>query len=805
MLINSAIRPLAAGLLVGTCMTTPALAQQVDVAAASSGGFTDEIVVTASRREQSIQDIPYNISAVGAQALERNGVSDFASLIRLTPGVAYIDRGPRDAGAANNLIIRGIGTRGANGLSAGMSNVPTVSTYLDETPLYVNLSIKDIERVEVLRGPQGTLYGSGAAGGTLRFIYNKPSTAGFSGSVSGSVSATKEGDPSRNIDAVLNIPLSETLAFRASGGYERQGGFVDQPFFYKRTSRDGPPVMADPSDIVNSAPIIERVDDANDAKILYGRASLRYQPTADVDIQANYQYQRNKVSGAPSVNPGYLGNDDYDGSERILERLSSTAHLGNLDASVDFGFATLTSATSYYDSKVDSVRDNTRLFEDSAFGVLYTGSPRFIADALDRQTERGFIQEVRLASNGDQPLNYILGAFYQNIKRRIVLDDRLPGYSEWRRAQGENPFGGPLPSDFDLPGDSDFIANEQQRFKEYALFGELTYKLTDAWQITGGARVFWQKFRSDADFLLPQSEILFGPGEGSATGAGRSSISDQIFKLNTSYDFSRDLMVYATFAQGFRRGGSNALPTVGPFGERPSLNLYRPDTLDNYEIGVKGRIARRLNFTLSAFHIDWKDIQLNTATVAAAQPFVANGGKARSQGVELELIGNLTDALSVQIGYAYTDAKLTEDFEIRTLNIGNGNSTGSVSVSGEKGSPTPGTPKHSFTVGADYRQELNSDWSLVYHVNGSYRSRILRNLTSDRMAAYWIKGFSTWDASLSLESDAFTASLFADNIFNEKGVSAVAGNNPDTVSRLRSFFIQRPITVGLRAAYRWGR
>lgn len=795
-------------LLTSACLPAVAMAQ---TSSAGSGatevneGPQGEIVVTASRRAQSIVDVPYNISAVSGDVLARDNVTDIAALTRRIPGVTLIDRGARDSGVNNTLVIRGIGTGGADGLRPASLSADTVSTYLGESPLYVNLAVKDVERVEVLRGPQGTLYGSGSLGGTIRFLYNRPSFSGFSGEAAGTIKATKKGAPGGSADLVLNVPLATNLAIRMVGSYERQGGYVDEPFLYKRDGELGSAVSATPGDILNGVPVLAPKKDTNFANIYYGRISLRFAPSDAVNLQLNYQYQHNDVGSAGGVNPGFLGNDGYEGSQRVLEPLESSTHLVDFDANVDFGFATMTSATTYYSDKVDARRDNTGLTETAPFGIFYLGNPRFIDEARESNRTRGFVQEMRLTSNGKTPLQYVIGGFYQNTRRRLILDDVMPGYSAWRRAQGQDPFtGAPLAPGFDLPGDTDFLTDETQRFREFALFGELTYNVTDQWQVTGGARVFWQTFRDEASFLLPQSEVLFGPGAGSASGMGRQSISDAIFKANTSYRLTDALNVYATFSQGFRRGGANALPLTGAFAERQVLNSYRPDKIDNYELGLKGKFGRALTFTAAIFNINWRDLQINTSTVAGAQPFVANGGTARSRGFEFEASAQLSRPWSVTVGYAFADAKLTEDFAIRTLDLGTGNQTGAVAASGVAGQRTPGTPRHSATVGSDYRFDLKEDRALVLHIDGTYRSSVLRNLQGTTTNAYMIDGFSLWNASLAYDTPRWTLTGFVNNAFNARGIAAVGGLTPDTVSRQRSFFISRPLTLGLRFAYRLG-
>src|SRR6185295_1235089 len=207
----------------------------------------EEIIVTASRREQSILDVPYNISAIGEDALQRANITDLARLTSMVPGIAYTDQGDRGAAMTNNIIVRGLATGGAGDLGIGLSNADTVATYINETPLYTNISIKDVQRVEFLRGPQGTLYGSGALGGALRFIYNKPDSGAFSGQVSATPMVTTHGGFGSNVDLVLNAPTSDRSAFRLTTGYEDRSGYVDQPLLFARDSRRGRATLANTS------------------------------------------------------------------------------------------------------------------------------------------------------------------------------------------------------------------------------------------------------------------------------------------------------------------------------------------------------------------------------------------------------------------------------------------------------------------------------------------------------------------------------------------------------------------------------
>ena len=394
-------KPLVAaigGALAGT-VAPAAFAQSVD----ADSGSLEEIVVTASRREQSIQDIPYNISAVQGDDIEAQNIVDASDLMRTIAGVSVIDRGYRNSGHVNSLIIRGVNVdNGANG-DVGLSSVSPVATYVDNTPLFANFLLKDIQRVEVLRGPQGTLYGSGALGGTVRYIMNRPDASEFDASV-GMTYGQTEGSDGNNvaIDAMVNIPLSETAAFRLSAGSVQNDGVIDYVNLYQ--IQDGKPVVMsdagaclsvnDPSltdsELAFNGSCYESKSDVDEVDITYARASLRFQPNDSLDIQLNYQMQDDEVGGRRTITMGadYLGNV-YNGSDQsgstMLEPSEREASLISLDVEWDLGFATLTSSTSSYEHEGNGWRDNTSLWVTDRggfanwFDILYPGNPRPVA------------------------------------------------------------------------------------------------------------------------------------------------------------------------------------------------------------------------------------------------------------------------------------------------------------------------------------------------------------------------------------------------------------------------------------------
>jgi outer membrane receptor protein involved in Fe transport len=290
------------------------------------------------------------------------------------------------------------------------------------------------------------------------------------------------------------------------------------------------------------------------------------------------------------------------------------------------------------------------------------------------------------------------------------------------------------------------------------------------------------------------------------------SANDHIIKLNTSYKITDGLNAYINYAEGFRRGGANGIPLTGPFAVNSSLQVYTPDKTKNYEIGVKGR-APGINYTIDYFYINWNNFQLDTQSYAGGYSLAANGAKARSQGVEMTLDGELAAHFNYSIGYTYTRAQLAEDFSILD-NLDDGSGGQAAIVSGKKGDALPNAPRHSATLGLTYTQPALAflpDWIPRWHLNGSYRSATLSRLVNTVPGStqpFEIKGFSVWDAALEVANKSgLYASLYADNIFNELAITG--GLDPGQVApgnggvRGSYYYIGRPRTLGLRVGYKF--
>jgi len=296
---NFRMNALAAA-VTAACMTAPAALQ-----AQEDDGVMEEILVTATRRETTIMDVPYNISTISGQALAEAQIFENADLMRQVAGAGVVDRGHRNQGVINSIMIRGLNIDGAALGDYALNTVPTVSTYVNDTPIYANFVIKDVERVEVLRGPQGSLYGSGSLGGTVRYIMNKPDPAEFDGSVFTWLSQT-DGSEGTNYggDFMLNIPMSETSAFRLAAGTLQGAGIVDYVNVYELDS-EGLPVA--PNGVLDPATSYREVEDADEVDITYARASFYFEPSDKFNALFSYQMQEDEIGGRRQQTDGLDG------------------------------------------------------------------------------------------------------------------------------------------------------------------------------------------------------------------------------------------------------------------------------------------------------------------------------------------------------------------------------------------------------------------------------------------------------------------------------------------------------------------
>jgi outer membrane receptor protein involved in Fe transport len=780
--------------------TTATLTAGMPLAQAQSNeSALEEVIVTATRRQQSVQDIPFNISAITGKTLDDANIQDSMEFLRHMPGITVPDSGARLAENNNNITIRGLNVNPGATDRAFLSD-PTVSTYVDNTPVFGNFILKDINRIEVLRGPQGTLYGSGSLGGTVRYILNKPSTDQFEGQVYGSVGTTEGSDGENySTDGILNIPLTDTMALRLLAGYVNNDGVVDYVNRYK--TENGIPV-AEGGDIVNGGPVYINDEDADDVEVKYGRAALLFQPSDDLEFLATYMHHDGDYGGRRQQTSGPNGwgeyYDDHEIGAVLAEPADSETDMGSLEIEYDLGFATLSSSTSYYDRSFDSVSDNTGFTAAQGWLVYYSYGlyPRPAMKASRENDQDAFVQELRLASNGENTIDWVVGAFYMDQDTKSSQLTSLPGWTEWHEAAGE-PFYwlGPEAASFDW--------KYERAFTDIAVFGELTYHITDTVQFTLGARSFDNEddVTSQTGFpIYAAFDWAFGPEV-----KDKNEEDDTLFKGNMSWRFNDDNMVYGTISEGYRRGGTNAVPVYPnpEYPNDPDWAGFDSDSVTNYELGLKGQTSR-LSYTVAIFYVDWQDPQVNVDTTSGAYYAVANADEAESKGVETEFDWFATDNLRFSGGYTYVDAELTEDLVTPGL-------VDETELLGTDGAQMPGTPEHTVNLAGTYTYTLQSGMDFVTRVDGYYQSEVensIQNINPDWAES--MDDFQLWNLSFSLVTDAWTVSLYGKNIFDEEGSTATYKEEYMTSDPSQGFFgtgqkdfITTPRTISLSGTYRF--
>ncbi len=813
-----------------------ALAGAGNAHAADASDALQEVVVTASRRAQNVVDVPYNISAISGVSLEAANVVSLTDISRMLPGISVPDLGPRASSSNSNIVIRGLNANDPIGSAyLPWGSVPLVSTYVDDVPLFVNVDLSDVARVEVLRGPQGTLYGSGAVAGTIRVIHNTPDPTHFSASATVDDATTSHASGnSFGTNGVINIPLSETAALRIGAGYRDTAGFINAP----NAIVFGPnyqPQLADPANPLTSALKTQALKGVDSARSSYLRVAALWHVTPAFDASLSYQRQDDHSNGFSRQT---VGAGTYTDQAFIpIAPDHRVADIGSLVLTGDVCFATVISSTSYTRNHDSSGYDETPFLQKfDALSPLYYGSfPRPTTEFITDYTDKSFVEELRLVSKEGGAVDYTVGGFYRHQTNDLFQYEIIPGFAAWSELPGsadavnaalnatpgnsyavatfgdyiEGYNGGTRPSALS-PTDTNYTYARTSGFKDKALFGELTWHATQKWQVTGGFRLFWQDVSQNVHIQIPYGGPYFStlPAPANATDAlgttlasGDQGFHNHLFKLNTSYALTGAIRAYATYSEGFRHGGVNAV-SIGtcPFCDSANTASFKPDTVKNYEAGLKGTVGNWLRFSGDVYRMKWNDIQVQLFN-ASSTAYVANGGEARSQGVELEFEAQLSRAWSATLGYGHADARVVDDFLVTDR--------GQQILAAQSGDRLPYVPAQTLTAGVSHVAPVADGVVLEAHADVAYHSDLTTQINDTVAGFRRLGGFSTVNASAALVIGGhWRASLYATNLTNVLGVSAAgpvlnnAGNFPGTDKYMDEFVI-RPRTVGLSVQYRF--
>ncbi len=748
--------------LLGSTMLMPAMAFAQEAAEDSN----DDIIVTAQKRDESLQSVPVSIQAIGTEKLDQLQVQEFADYVKFLPSVTIQSAGP----GFSQVYFRAV----ASGENANHStSQPTVGMYLDEQPITtiqgaLDIHVYDIARVEALAGPQGTLYGASSMAGTIKLVSNKPDTKGFYGELSTELNSVSSGDVGGTVEGFVNAPLSENIAVRAVGWYRRDGGYIDNVAGTRTFPTSGV--------VANNAAFVEK--NYNDAETYGGRVALGIDLDDNWTITPSVMGQIQKTSGSYSQERGLKYQTTQYNPEGSVDKwwnagLTIQGKLGNWDLTYANGFLSrrdkVNSDYSDYSYFYDAISGYGEFFYDNNGAYV---SPNQYIQGKDKYKK--YFQEFRIASPSENRLRLIAGLFWQrqahNIEQNYIIDD--------------------IADSITVTGtDSNIWLTQQQRIdRDQAAFGEVSFDVTDKLTLTGGLRVYHYKnslqgfFGYSAGYSSRTGEAACLNTDGTTRGANpagtpvpilvpgspctnvdkTTSDTDFIHKLNATYKFNEDALVYATWSKGFRPGGVNRRGTLPP---------YNGDQIDNYELGWKTSFGR-MRFNGAVYQLDWNDIQLSFLGANGLSE-VRNAGIARIRGVEMDF-GYRHAGLSLTLGASYNDAQTRRDF----CKIANaafdctlaGPQGQTNSLLAPSGSRLPVTPKLKGNAIARYEFPLMG-WNGHVQAAANHTSGRKSDL---RLVEGAIKGdlkaYTTVDVSFGARNDLWTAEVFATNLLNSGGI-----------------------------------
>lgn len=715
----------------------------------------EEIVVTAGRRQEKLQDVPMAVSAIGTDAIERLQITGIEDLARNVPSLTFSELGAGEV----RLSMRGITSQ------SGLASV--VGYYLDDVPfenrsgLWAGVSdidYFDLDRIEVLRGPQGTLFGAGAMGGAVRLITAPPDPSHVELKLEGGTSTTDGGAESYSEKAAYNQPLADNLALRVVLTENHTGGFIDGA------------TATDYANLAASAPIF--APNENDSSVTTVRAALRWTPNDTLSVTPSLLYRHSTADGFDyyQADPG----PEYVRHHVFTDVNHNSLTVSTLDLEQKIGTATLTSVTSYQRKIWQGVDD----YSQAGAGLYqaFTGSPVALALPLYNEYNldyREFSQELRLTSANEGKLRWLAGARYMHFEDKpggqYIANPTLGGIIS--PILGVNP-----PQSLLIDG-----STESDSGGEVAGFGELTYQLVSHLDVTAGLRVYSLKFTNDASVLGG----LLGSG---LTPAATANAHGTNPKFDVSYHVTDTILTYITAAKGYRAGGPNAA-LLGAAGEPCQYasafhSVYDPDSVWNYELGGKSTLLDgALTLDAAVYRTDWSGIQGNISTNCGQ--FIANLGNARVRGAEIE--ATLRPAKGLQLGASgsYNDA--------RFVSISDGLES---AVSIYPGDRVAAVPKTQFGVSGEWTMPLAASINGYVRVDGEYVASAPMSYT-DRTFEYTRPSYTTVNAAIGCYIRDFEVSLYAKNIANTLQVVDI--DQPTSGGPL--WIVAPPRTVGVTLRY----
>ncbi len=796
-----------------------------------------EIVVTAEKRDSTVQATAISLTALSGQDLINQNVVTINDIVDKVPGISLRTAGP----GQTELEMRGLSSSGGNSATVGF--------YIDEVPLsasavalngrtVIDPDLFDLNHVEALRGPQGTLYGAGSMGGTLKLVTNQPKLGAFEGATAANLSETTHGGTNGGGSLMLNLPMGEIAALRLVGTAKYVSGFVDriviQPGQFPAPTLPAGSTGTSPlcayycqrGDVAN-APVLKDIKGSNQERFASARATLLVKPSHNLSITGALMYQRIDADGYTNYQeqPGGLAiYQPYDQPEPYYDSFK----LASLKIEYGFEAATLTSATAYWKRYVFQSTDSTEALQNIndvthlVNGVYVANYIQNLYVETDPTTQ--FSEELRLTSKGDSAFQWVSGLYFADLKSGYITSNQATAYATAIRCNSAPPLAGTCPDgnvgpinsvkhypdpslqDYPSPQAANpngviFNDNNPNVLKQSAVFGEGSYKFTDSLKATAGLRYFHYTNDNHAD----QAGLGTASVNGDHTILTESTSGSFVLpKLNLSYTPSPDLNVYATVAKGSRPGGFN-LPIPLPSAAVLKLNStayncgvgpvhvsaqpdYSPDSVWSFEVGEKAKFAdRRFTVNADVYYIKWTDIQ-QVLSLTCGYPYNTNAGNARSYGPELELAAVVVPGLTVSFSGTFNTAEINQP-------------TATAIASGiSPGTRVLNVPRYTAVTSVDYQTALTET------LTGSlYISESMTGNTRDQ-AAYpqVLPSHNFLDARAGISGGAWSAYLVGTNLTNK--IAALTIDN--TIFAWQTYAITRvstnqPRTIGVDFQYKF--
>ncbi len=773
-------------------------------AAVAQEGALEEIVVTATKREEGVQDIPISVMVLGEQQLEDLNITDLEDYVQMLPNVSYVSLGP----GSGNVYVRGISSGGESGIGAN----PSVAIYLDEQPVtavgsYMNPHIYDVQRIEVLAGPQGTTFGANAQSGAMRIITNQPDPSGFSAGFSVDGSIPKSGDFGYLLEGFANIPLSERAALRVVGYVKEEGGYIDN-IYGEHTFRNGNVRTggADPvwdaiaaDQTYDNAAIVE--ENHNTATTVGGRAALRIDLNDNWTATAGVMFQSLETDGVwdhdPSLGDLVVSKLLPDWSEDDWVQLSL-----KVEGEIAGGLLTATYAD--LDRDINAYTDYS-LYNDYYVSYGYVqpyyscyigfgacGDPRGYVSSVGGWDRTNF--EVRYASDPEKRFRWLVGGFYSDVENRNDGDWHVLGLAGIPGSYVEDP-------------DIYWTTNFRRPYEETAFFGEVSFDFTDQLSGSASVRSFDYEARLDGfsgtvwwpcgGFAPGHPDNNYGEG-GCSESERLTEGSDEVFRVSLDYAVGDDGMVYATWGEGYRPGSLNRMcetRVLGGLGGQGVSNIgcaFNSDFLTSTEIGYKATLNEgRTRINIAAFWQEWEDFQFSRLdTSISPLTLTFNVGNAESNGIEGDFTTLLTDnwTLSGAFSYIYS-SELTSDYWRNPP--ADPTDPAAPPPDAAAGTPLPRIPEWKWNLSTRYAWD--NDWYLqgTFVYTGDSYNTLFEGGTI-QTARRTQEAYQVLNMGVGLDRQDWSAELYVRNVTDERGDVFINAVNWD--SRV---MINRPRTVGV--------